>query len=152
MQSNRARAVVGVLLVAATVVLFVVLSGGDDDGDSEGRKQATTATEDKPRIEIDQVLEKGNGPAPVPTIAVKGGEPVGGVRDLSFASGDQVRFRVTSDIEGEVHVHGYEIEKPVTAGGSVEFDFPAGLEGGFEVELHHGGGETQIAELQVQPG
>jgi hypothetical protein len=138
MESNRARAVVGVVLVAAAVVLFVVLSGGDDD-----LENAQTAT-------VENTL-KPLPPRPA-TISVKGGEPVRGVEELDFKTGERVRFRVTSDIEGEVHVHGYEIEKPITAGGSVNFDFQADLEGGYEVELHHGGGETLIAELQVQPG
>jgi hypothetical protein len=142
MESNRVRAAVGVALVALAVVLFVVLKGGDDDGD-------------KPAPAPGQTQTAGGNPAPKPqitTIALKGGEPVGGVENLDFSSGERVRFRVTSDIEGEVHVHGYEIEKPIEAGGSVSFDFPARLEGGYEVELHHGGGETQIAELKIQPG
>ena len=74
------------------------------------------------------------------------------MQDIEVSSGDRARFRVISDSEGEVHVHGYDDEKEISAGGSVSFDFPATLEGGFEVELHHGGGESQIAELKVQPG
>ena len=129
MQSNRMRAGVGLLLVAVAVVLFIVLSGDDSDN-GNGESAA----------------------AKVETIVLKEGEPVGGVKTFSYDSGQRVRFRVTSDIEGEVHVHGYDHEKPIKAGGSVSFDFPAKLEGGYELELHHGGGENQIAELQVQPG
>jgi hypothetical protein len=87
----------------------------------------------------------------VPTIRLRGGKPVGGVEQLQIDSDGRVRFRVTADIDGEVHVHGYDYEKPIKAGGSVSFDFPAKLEGGFEVELHHGGGEDTIAELKVEP-
>jgi hypothetical protein len=85
-------------------------------------------------------------------IRLHGGEPVGGEQDIDVTSGDSVRFKVTSDIEGEVHVHGYDFEKPIKAGGSVSFDFPANLEGAFEIELHHGGGENEIAGLKVEPG
>jgi hypothetical protein len=35
----------------------------------------------------------------------------------------------------EVHVHGYEIEKP-TEHSPVTFSFPASLDGVFEVEVH----------------
>jgi hypothetical protein len=129
MQSNRVRAVVGVLLVAVAVVLLIVLSGDDSNNDT-----TTPAA------------------SPVKTIALKDGEPVGGIQQITVDSGERVRFRVTSNIEGEVHVHGYDYEKPIKAGGSVSFDFPAKLEGGYEIELHHGGGENQIADLQVQPG
>jgi len=133
--SDRLRIGVGLLVVAAAIALFVVLSGGDSSNDSGG-------------------AEKLNGKAvsEVPTIRVKGGQPVGGVQELEVDSGERLRFRVTSDIEGEVHVHGYDYEKPIKAGGSVSFDFPAKLQGGFEVELHQGGGENTIADLKVEPG
>jgi hypothetical protein len=133
--SDRLRIGVGLLVVAAAIVLFVVLRGGDSSNDSGG-------------------AEKLNGKAVsgVPTIRLEGGQPVGGVQDLQVDSGERLRFRVTSDIEGEVHVHGYDYEKPIRAGGSVSFDFPAKLQGGFEIELHRGGGENTIADLKVEPG
>jgi hypothetical protein len=149
MQSNRARAVVGALLLAAAVVLFVVLSGGGDDSGSEKGKQPTAAGKGGPGNGAQSAKPKAPS---VQTIAVKGTEPVGGVKKLEFTSGDRVRFRVTSDSQAEVHIHGYEITKPIATGGCVGFDFPANLEGGYEIELHHGGGETLIAELTVQPG
>jgi len=46
-------------------------------------------------------------------------------------------------------VHGYDIPKDVKAGGSVSFNFPADLEGVFEVELESR--KEQIAELRVNP-
>ncbi|MFN8162742.1 MAG: hypothetical protein U0R26_02725 [Solirubrobacterales bacterium] len=39
-----------------------------------------------------------------------------------------------SDVSDEVHVHGYDLMKDVKAGGTVEFDFPASIEGVFEAE------------------
>lgn len=85
----------------------------------------------------------------VPTIEVKNEEPVGGVQELEFESGEEIRFRVSSDAAEEIHVHGYDIAKDVPAGGTVEFSFPAEIEGIFEVELEALG--TQIAELRVNP-
>jgi hypothetical protein len=131
--SDRVRIGAGVLLVAVAVVLFIVLRGSgssDDNGLTFNGKKAEGT----------------------PTIKLQGGKPVGGVDQLEVKSGDPVRFRVTSDIAGEVHVHGYDYEKPIKAGGSVSFDFPAKLQGGFEIELHHGGGEGPIADLKVEPG
>lgn len=89
------------------------------------------------------------GGGDVPTIEVRNGEPVGGVRTLEYSAGDEVRFRVSSDAAEEVHVHGYDIAKEVPAGGTIEFDFPADLEGIYEVELEGLG--VQIAELRVNP-
>jgi hypothetical protein len=132
--SDRLKIGAGVVVVAAAVVLFIVLQGGDssDSGDKG-------------------LSVNGKSVSTPPTIQVRDGEPVGGVEKLQVSSGEPVRFRVTSNIEGEVHVHGYDFEKPIKAGGSVSFDFPANLEGAFDIELHHGGGENTIAELRVEP-
>jgi hypothetical protein len=146
--SDRMRIGAGVAVVAVAVVLFIVLSGGDDDSSDGGGTTTTTK----------QVGNGSTQPAPapapaIPVIRLRDGEPVGGPADVEATSGDRVRFRVVSDTEGDVHVHGYDIEKSVKAGGSVTFDFPADLEGGYEIELHqHDAGESPIGELKVQPG
>jgi FtsP/CotA-like multicopper oxidase with cupredoxin domain len=137
MQSNAARIGVLAALAAAAVVLFIVLSG-DDSGDS-GDEVTSAAT----------TTETVAG-ASAETIRVRNGEPVGGVREIEVTRGDRVRFTVESDVAEEVHVHGYDLSKDVAAGGSVTFDFPADLDGVFEVELE--GTATQIIELTVQPG
>jgi hypothetical protein len=85
----------------------------------------------------------------VRTIRVVGGQPQGGVKTISFKKGDQVRFKVQSDVADEIHVHGYDLKKDVSAGGSVQFSFPASIEGRFEVELEGAG--VQIANLEVSP-
>jgi hypothetical protein len=56
---------------------------------------------------------------------------------------------VQSDVADEIHVHGYDLKKDVTKGGSVTFTFKGTIEGRFEVELENAG--TQIANLEVTP-
>ena len=139
---------VGALAIAAA--LFLILSGGDDDdGGSEQQAAAPAQTttpagsqqpEPKPRPQKPQI----------PVIEVVNGEPVGGLRELEFQNGERIRFRVDSDVADEVHVHGYDILRDVTAGGSVSFDFQADLEGIYEVELEQRG--THLAELPITPG
>jgi hypothetical protein len=85
----------------------------------------------------------------VPTIVIRDGEPVGGIEEFEYSAGDEVRFRVSSDAAEEIHVHGFDLAKEVAAGGTVEFAFPADLEGIYEVELEQLG--VQIAELQINP-
>jgi Cu-Zn family superoxide dismutase len=85
----------------------------------------------------------------VPTVVIRNGEPVGGIAELEYDAGDQIRFEVSSDVADEVHVHGYDLSQNVAAGGTVSFDFPAEIEGIFEVELE--GRKEQIAELRVNP-
>jgi hypothetical protein len=85
----------------------------------------------------------------VPTIVIRNGEPVGGIKQLEYSAGDEIRFEVSSDVADEVHVHGYDLMQDVPAGGTVSFDFLAEIEGIFEAELE--GRKEQIAEIRVNP-
>ena len=145
MESNGTRIAALLVTVAVIVGLFFVFKGGDGGGDATTATEATTTTSEgggKPDVTL--------SPSPsIPVIDVVGGEPRGGVAELEFDKGDQIVFAVHSDTADEVHVHGYDVEEEVPAGGTAKLDFPADLEGVFEVELHSS--ETQIAELTVNP-
>jgi plastocyanin len=82
-------------------------------------------------------------------IVVKNKAPVGGVAQIRVKKGDPVKFTVQSDAAQEIHVHGYDFHRDVPAGGTVSFDFPAKIDGAFEIELEEPG--VQIANLQVTP-
>lgn len=144
MNSNTTRVVAGIAIVVVAVVLFVVLK---DDGKSASEE--VDKTTDSARTSTDTADSTGAEEAKVTTIVIKNGKPVGGIADLTYDKGEQVRFEVDSDVSDEIHVHGYDIMKDVEAGGSVSFDFPATIEGIFEAELE-GRGE-QILELTVNP-
>jgi hypothetical protein len=123
-------------------VLFVALNGGDDNDSNKpsagAPAQGTTGQAGGPA--------GGNAQA---IINIRGGKPVGGIQKLSYTKGDQVRFRVNSDVADEIHVHGYDFMKDVTAGGTVRFDFSAKIDGNFVIELEKRG--EQIAALEVLP-
>ena len=125
MNSNTTRVVAGLGVIVVAIVLLVVLKKDDSS-------KTTSNTGGK-----------------VTTIMIKHGKPVGGIADLTYNKGEQVRFKVDSDVSDEVHMHGYDIMKDVKAGGSVSFDFPATIEGVFEAELE--GRKEQILELTVNP-
>ena len=125
MNSNTTRLVGGIAVIVVAIVLLVVLKKDDSS-------KPTSNTGSK-----------------VTTIVIKHGKPVGGIADLTYNKGEQVRFKVDSDVSDEVHMHGYDIMKDVEAGGSVSFDFPATIEGVFEAELE--GRKEQIIELTVNP-
>ena len=150
MQSNGARAGVAAALIAIAVVLFVALSGGDDDSSSDTTTSpAGTATIDTGATGSTGVTDKGSATADIPTIVVKDGKPVGGIQELTYDKGDQVKFRVESDVADEVHLHGYDIGKDVEAGGSVTFDFTADIDGIYEAEVEQRA--EQILELRINP-
>ncbi|MDX6581501.1 MAG: hypothetical protein QOI10_685 [Solirubrobacterales bacterium] len=121
---------IGAVLLVIAVVLFIVLSGGGDDSSTTSSSGTTADSE-------------------VPVIVVKDGQPVGGVQQLTFTQGDDIRFIVDSDVADEVHFHGYDVGKDVKAGGTVEFNVPATDAGVFEVELESR--VEQIAEITVNP-
>lgn len=143
MKSNALRAVLGVVALAAAVTLFVVLQ---DDGGSDEPQTPTTSGQPA----TVKKKKKSSPPKPrLPQIVIRNGKPVGGVKELGFERGERVRFKVTSDVSDELHLHGYDISKEVAAGGSASFDFRADIEGIFELELEHRA--EPIAELEVGP-
>jgi hypothetical protein len=155
MQSRRLGLFLALGGVVAAVVLFVVLQGSDDD------ETPTTTTSPAAAQPPDGGGGSGEGrggngggrsPAEpqVATIVVRNGQPVGGVQELEFAEGDRIRFVVESDVDEEVHLHGYDVAKDVKAGGEVSFDVPATIEGLFELELEHS--VVPLAEITVTPG
>jgi heme/copper-type cytochrome/quinol oxidase subunit 2 len=125
MNSNTTRVAAGIAVIVVAIVLLVVLKKDDSS-------KTTSNTDGK-----------------VTTIVIEHGKPVGGIAELTYNQGEQVRFKVDSDVSDEVHMHGYDIMKDVKAGNSVSFDFPASIEGVFEAELE--GRKEQILELTVNP-
>jgi hypothetical protein len=136
-------ALVLIALVAALALSACGGSGGDSSSGTNETDRTSGSTEN------DSGGGKKSDGEPVTTIVVRNGEPVGGIQKLEYDAGEEIRFKVSSDAAEEIHVHGYDIAKDVPAGGTVEFDFPAELEGIFEAELEGLG--VQILELQVNP-
>src|SRR5215208_5593176 len=113
------------IVVVAVVGLVIASGGGDDEHDSTN----TTTTAKRPKAQA-----KPAGP-PTYTITVKNAKPTGGIEKIKVKKGDEVRLVVKSDTADEIHVHGYDLMKDVEAGGSARFEFKAGIDGNFEIEL-----------------
>ncbi len=140
------NAKIGVLVAAVAVVVaaFVILRPGDDGG-----TQATGTTSNQATTPQAITTQPEKPKSAVATIRISGGQPVGGVRELTFKEGGTIRFRVTGEADDEVHLHGYDIEEPVGPGKAAKFSVPATITGRFEVELHNTA--TPIAEVTVEP-
>ena len=142
MVNNRNFALLAALLVLALGVAACGTGGnttesetGSTSGSTSGATSTSGAKEEN---------------ATVPTIVVENGEPVGGIARLEYNAGDQIRFKVKGEEAEEIHVHGYNLMEDIPqGGGTVEFDFPAEIEGIFEAELEGEG--VQILELRVNP-
>ena len=151
--------------VAAVILLFFLLRPSDDDeaatttaaGTTTTPAETTTVTETltetAPGVTVTEEQPAETAPAEpgVQRFAatIEGGSVVGGIQRWQVAQGDDVRIVVRSDVDDELHLHGYDLEKPVGPGRPATFAFAATIPGRFELESHESGG--QIAQLDVQP-
>jgi heme/copper-type cytochrome/quinol oxidase subunit 2 len=150
--TSRARIIIIVVAVIGLIVAFIAASGGDDD--DKGKTASTTTAVPAVTVPATTTAEPvETTPAPpkpeVPTVEIKGGEPVGGELELKVDKGDTVKFKVVSDVADEIHVHGYDIMRDIEAGGSLTIQFKATIDGKFEIELEDS--KLAIAELEVSP-
>ena len=120
--SRKSLAIVAVAIAAAIGAFLVVHQNGSS-------KNATTRTL---------------------SLTVKNHAVIGGEKKLTVNKGDTVKLTVASDVGAEVHVHGIEVTKDVPAGGAIELDFKAGVDGVFPIELHSDP-EIQLAKLTINP-
>jgi hypothetical protein len=138
-------ALIAVAIAVAAVAFVLARPDDDSDGGAAKTTPATSATGNGGAT-------AGEQPPTRPTyerVRIRGGQPVGGVKDITVEKGDTVRLAVSSDTAEEVHVHGYDLMKDVEAGGTVRFRFLADVEGVFEIELERA--HVHIAKLTVQP-
>jgi FtsP/CotA-like multicopper oxidase with cupredoxin domain len=150
-RNQRIGLVVGALIVA--IVAFVVAQPGDDDDTTPSSSGTQTQTTSDGGTETETQPEEPAEP-PVARISVKGGVIAGDVKSIEVAKGDTVRIVVSSDVEDEIHLHGYDIEKEAAPGKPARFEFKADVEGAFELESHvaeDAGKEPLLARLLVGP-
>ena len=144
-----------VMLVAVAAGAFALAGCGGDNG-SQAITTTDTSTVETTTTATDTTATETTATAttatPKPTtivIVVDNGRPRGGIKRPTLQKGDKVVVVVRTDAGEEVHLHGYDIEKPVTPGTPVRIPFTANLPGRFELELHHP--DALLAVLEVRP-
>ena len=77
---------------------------------------------------------------------------------VRVTQGDTVTFRITSDLSGEIHLHGYDVPMKLEAGKLATTVLEARVAGrfpitshGFEGEIEHGHGHKALLYLEVYP-
>lgn len=139
-------------LLAVVVAALVVAAGcgGGDDGSPPVTTaiETTVATPSPPPP-----------PAPTPTpepaqpkaivIVVDQGRPRGGIKRPKLEQGTKVVLVIRSDLGEAVHVHGYDVERPLRPGKPLRIPLTLTIAGRFEVELHHP--DALLAVLEVRP-
>jgi len=88
-------------------------------------------------------------------IRIEQGRVPDAMRLMRVHEGDGVTLRWTSDRPVILHLHGYDIEKPVAAGAVTELSFTAHATGRFPIEIHGQGaggvGDAPLAVIEVYP-
>ena len=143
--------------LAASALALVGCGGGSSQADATTQTETETETAQATTpatttTEAVTTTDTTTTSAPKPrtiTIVVESGRPRGGIARPTVAKGDKVVVVVRTDAGEEVHLHGYDIEKPVTPGTPVRIPFTADLPGRFELELHHP--DALLAVIEVKP-
>ena len=155
MESRRLPALIALSACVVAVALFLRAQGrhrrrGLDGAHDDARARPPTRARPSGGDEQEPDEAEAARSRTCPSIEIKDGQPVGGVQELEVAKGDEIRFIVESDVDDEVHLHGYDVYAGRRApAAQVEFKVPATIEGVFEVELEHS--VVPIAEISVSP-
>ena len=130
------------------VAVGLVLAGGlflffrsRDDGSSA---TTTTTAATTAGATTTGIVPQPPQPPPAPQvqqirIVVRGGKPLGGVKDVTVAKGQRAVIVITSDVADELHLHGYNLKRDLTPGRTARLPFRATIEGTVEAELESRG-------------
>ena len=80
---------------------------------------------------------------------IAGGKLVSGPTTMSVTQGRSVTIQIQSDVDDELHLHGYDLSLPVSGRTMAELSFEAKRSGRFPLELHES--RLELGALEVQP-
>jgi hypothetical protein len=150
----------GLLAIAVIVAVaaFVIVKPGDDEDDSAGNGGTPAGQTTPAGGSTTPTATAPSAPEPpqpvVHRITIRGSAPAGGVKQIEATRGDTVTIVVDSDVDDEIHLHGYDVFRDAAPGSPARFRFRADIEGIFEIESHvaeDAGKDPLIAKLTVRP-
>lgn len=141
------RPLVPLLATLLAVLLAVAAGCGSSDSSSTDTVASTTSVPTSSTAGSAASSTTSTKPSTVINLTIVGGKVAGGVSRHGVTLGDEVILRVTSDVDEELHVHGYDHKVELLAGTPAELSFSADIPGVFEVELEQSG--RKVAELRV---
>ena len=80
-------------------------------------------------------------------VRARGGQVSGETGRVTVPLGSPVTLSVTSDVADEIHLHGYDRQAEIPAGGTASISFTANIPGIFEMELERS--KLQLLQLRV---
>lgn len=146
----RQRTIYLAIAVLIAVAAAIALASGDDSDEGAARAP-DSATTPEPTVSAATPSARATAsPTAAPRPRPRG--PLltaGDERTLEVTEGDTVRFSVRHDTDEEIHVHGYDVSRPLQAGETVPMSFEATIPGIFEIELERS--HVLLARLEVRP-
>jgi ABC-type glycerol-3-phosphate transport system substrate-binding protein len=150
-RTTRSRHSLAGLAALVAAVLLIAGCGGDSTDTAPTTETVATTAPEPTTPTTTTAAEPTTTPdgAKTITIVLKNAAPEDGIKRATVAKGDSVNLVIHSDVEDEVHLHGYNFSADVAAGGTATINFVANVPGRFEVELEQRG--VKIADLTVTP-
>jgi plastocyanin len=133
-------------LLAGSVIVALTLAGCASSGETTVAPTSSPSPNETSPV-TSQTPTPTNSARTI-TVTIQKGKinpPPGRVR---VSRGEKVQIVVTSDEADEVHVHGYDLEKPLRPGKPTTIEFTADQPGLFEVETHEL--DKVLFQLQVE--
>jgi hypothetical protein len=134
------------VLAAALLLALSGCASGDDGSGTEGASPSPSMLRSTPgasgsaSTETEKTVEI--------TVAVSDGKVTPKPRRVEVPLGSQIQLQVTSDVDDELHVHGFDVEEPLEAGRTTVLKLTADQQGVFEVETHET--ELELVQLEVR--
>jgi FtsP/CotA-like multicopper oxidase with cupredoxin domain len=141
-------------LVTLPALGLLVLTGCSGDGDNSSSSSPSTSTASTPSqtpsvtqstpISAASTTPKADVTI---TVTVAGGKVNPSGATIRAKAGQTVLITATTDVDDELHVHGYDKEVELEPGKPASVEFVANMKGTFEIETHKSG--KLIAKLVV---
>jgi Cupredoxin-like domain len=135
--SFAARRIAVCLATASLLLVSGCAAGSTSNAPSASPASGSSSSSTGPSAKATEIV-----------VSVKDGKVSPKAHRVKVPEGSPVQILVSSDVDDEVHVHGYDIEREVSAGQSTTIEFTANQTGVFEVETHESG--LLLLQLQVQ--
>lgn len=138
-------------MLGVALLLLLAACASGSDGSSTSPSPGASDTSSSPSASGSAGIASGepNPATPVTvTVAVTDGKVTPKPRRVKIPLGSAVELQVTSDIDDEVHVHGFDVEQPLVAGVTTTIQLQADEKGLYEVETHETG--LELLQLEVR--
>lgn len=133
---NRTQLIVAAVTIIIIVGLFIILKPKDTNQSTSSAPTASQTAQPTPGPKLFELQVKDN-------------HLVSGPETIQVSQGDQVDIRIQADVDGELHLHGYDKAVEFKKDTPADLIFTADTSGRFPYELEDT--KTDLGALEVLP-